>query len=66
MKKFTEKHARKISGSLSCFNRVLFKGYLPIRDGGAMEAFMNRKGLLLKDFKKFVTSSSEALKSHAR
>jgi len=66
MKSFIDKHTEKISGSLSCFDRVLFKGYLPIRDGRAMEGFMNRQGLLLKDFKKFVTSCSDAVKSYAR
>jgi hypothetical protein len=66
MKSFIDKHTEKISGSLSCFDRVIFKGYLPIRDGGAMEAFMGRQGLLLKNFKKSVMAWSEALKAHAK
>jgi hypothetical protein len=66
MKSFIDKHTEKISGSLSCFDRVVFKGYLPIRDGSAVEAFMNRQGLLLKDFKRSVTAWSEVLKTHAK
>ena len=33
MDKFIELHAGKIKGSLSCFDRVLFRGYLPIMSG---------------------------------
>jgi len=65
MKNFIEKHEDKITGSLSCFDRVLFKGYLPIRDGKGMESFMASRGLLLKDFKGFVTVCSQVIKDHA-
>ena len=36
MKSFLEKHASKITGVLSCFDRMLFRGYLPIMSGAAM------------------------------
>jgi hypothetical protein len=29
MDKFSEQHADRISGTLGCFDRVLFRGYLP-------------------------------------
>jgi len=29
MDKFIEQHADRISGTLGCFDRVLFRGYLP-------------------------------------
>jgi hypothetical protein len=66
MNKFCEEHRDKIQGIVSCFDRLLFKGYLPIHHGEAMERFMNSQGLLLKDFKRSVTTWSESLKAHAR
>lgn len=36
MRSFLDKHAAKISGVISCFDRMLFRGYLPIMSGYAM------------------------------
>lgn len=33
MRKFVAKHAALITGTLSCFDRVLFKGHLPLGCG---------------------------------
>ena len=66
MKQFVDKHTRKITGTIACFDRILFKGYLPISWAEAMEKFMAHKGLLLKDFKRFVTTHSERIKHHAK
>ena len=30
---FVRKHQDKINGTLSCFDRMLFRGYLPIQSG---------------------------------
>jgi len=30
MRKFVAKHAAKTTGTLSCFDRVLFRGHLPL------------------------------------
>jgi len=65
MDAFITKHSEKITGTLSCFDRVLFKGYLPIRDPKSMAMFLYRRGLLLKDFKGFVTRCSAEVKQHA-
>ena len=62
---FCKKHAAHITGVLSCFDRIIFKGYLPFCQPGAMEAFLWQKGVLLKDFKSFALSTSEAIKEHA-
>jgi len=62
---FVKKHRAHITGQLSCFDRVIFKGYLPFCQPGAMEAFLWAKGVLLKDFKSFVVAKSEAVKQHA-
>jgi hypothetical protein len=65
MDRFIEKHREKVNAVLSCFDRILFKGYLPLGYPEAMERFMNQQGLLLKDFKPFVTRCSKRLKQHA-
>jgi len=66
VKRFLHKHAEKISGTLSCADRILFKGYLSISWAQSMERFMSRNGLLIKDFKPFVSEQSERVKQHAR
>lgn len=43
MKEFTEKHADKITGVISCFGRILFKGYLPFGWSEPMEQFKPAK-----------------------
>lgn len=65
MQRFLDTHADKITGTFSCFDRVLFRGYLPLGWPEAMERFMRTNGLLYKDFKRFVTEQSEQLKRHA-
>ena len=55
MDKFIEQHADRISGTLGCFDRVLFRGYLPIMSGAAMAAFLKSRevwGETLKPGKK--------------
>jgi hypothetical protein len=66
MKRFIEKHKDKIAGTLECFDRILLKGYLPFPTGRAMEAFLDRHGILYKDFKRFVLRCSARVKDHAR
>ena len=62
---FVSRHADDIVGVLSCFDRLLFKGYLmPIGYPDGMARFLSRRGVLLKDFKKFVTGHSEEVKRH--
>ncbi len=65
MNGFIEKHADKITGTVSIFDRLLFKGYLPLGFPEAMEQFINRQNLLLMDFKKFSKRQSAMLKEHA-
>jgi len=62
---FVEKHQAHITGQLSCFDRMIFKGYLPFCQPGAMEAFLWKQSVLLKDFKSFAVRSSDAIKQHA-
>ena len=65
MEKFIREYNDRISGVISCFDRILFKGYLPIGWADAMERLLMRQGLLIKDFKQFVMKHSECIKDHA-
>ena len=40
MDQFIAKHADQLQGTLSCFDRVLFRGYLPFFNGYAMASFL--------------------------
>lgn len=66
MEQFIVKHQDKITGMISCFDRLLFKGYLPISHPEGMEAFLNRKDVLLKEFKTFASNCSDSLKLAAQ
>jgi hypothetical protein len=65
VEKFVSQFSDRISGVISCFDRILFKGYLPLGWGGAMERLLMRQGLLIKDFKQFVMKHSERIMAHA-
>ena len=30
MENFLQKHSKLVTGTLSCFDRIMFKGYLPL------------------------------------
>lgn len=66
MQDFIEKHTPKITGKISCFDRIVFKGYLPISWSENMQRFIMSQGLLIKDFKAFVMRHSERIKHHAK
>ena len=66
MERFVKKHQAQITGTISCFDRILFKGHLPLGWADAMEGFISRQGLRIKDFGRFVSRHSEQIKQHAR
>jgi hypothetical protein len=66
MKEFLAQFADSIQCALGCFDRLLFKGYLPISYPASMERWLASRGILLKDFKRFVTTQSDRLKLHAQ
>ena len=43
MKAFIRKYENRIHGVLSCFDRMVFRGYLPIISGWAMAGFLYPK-----------------------
>lgn len=66
MRQFITNHADKIAGTICCFDRILFKGHLPLGWPGAMERLLAGEGVLIKDFGRFVNQQSEQIKQHAR
>jgi hypothetical protein len=66
MDQFIAKHANKLQGTLSCFDRVLFRGYLPFFSGYAMARFLETRGVYRRDVKRFVLTQAYRLKDHAR
>jgi hypothetical protein len=61
MDQFIAKHADKLQGTLSCFDRVLFRGYVPFLSGYARASFLETR-----DVKRFVLTQVYRLKDHAR
>lgn len=66
MKEFLEKYAGSIAGNVSCFDRMIFKGHLPISWPDGMESFLRREKVLIKDFKRYVTQVSQRVVEHAQ
>ncbi len=66
MEHFITKHADKIHGTLSCFDRILFRGYLPFFSGAAFAAFLDRRGVRRPELKGFLLRQAAWLKEHAR
>lgn len=66
MDTFLSIHQGNIVGSLTTFDRMIFKGHLTkFYPNGAFARFLNRQGVLLKDFKPYVESISQQIKQHA-
>ena len=65
MRKFLAKHAAATTGTLSCFDRLLFKGHLSLGYPHGMEDFLNHQGVLFKQLKPFVLRQAERLRTHS-
>ncbi|MCP4164381.1 MAG: hypothetical protein GY759_00630 [Chloroflexi bacterium] len=60
-------HEDAIVGTLSTFDRMIFKGHVTgFYPDGAFARFLSRQGVLLKEFKSYVSQVSSDLKSHAQ
>jgi len=67
METFLKRHAEVIVGTLSTFDRMIFKGHLrQFFPDGAMARFLSGQGVLLKDFGGYVRNVSQSLKEHAQ
>ena len=63
---FFRNTSTKIAGTLSCVDRIVFKGYLPISRVGSFESFLARNQCLIKDFQPFVQKLSAQVKTAAQ
>ena len=66
MKNFILHHQSKIKGVLSCFDRMLFRGYLPLQYAQGMAGFLRQRGIPFSQLKPFLLETSGALKVHAQ
>jgi hypothetical protein len=66
MKLFVRKHAKKIKATLECFDRMLFRGYLPIQSGWAMAQFLDQKDIRCPNLKDFLTENAARVNDHAK
>ena len=50
---------------LSCFDRMLFRGYLPIMSGWQMAQFFNSSKIRFGELKGFLLQHAQRVKQHA-
>src|SRR3954452_12814420 len=65
MREFIRKHEARIQGVLSCFDRMLFRGYLPIMSGWSMAQFLKAHQADRSSLKPFLLQNGERVKAHA-
>jgi hypothetical protein len=65
MKEFLRKHEDRIHSVLSCFDRMMFRGYLPLMSGWAMAQFLDLLKLDDSSLKPFLLKNAERVKDHA-
>ena len=67
LSRFVTKFTSLIVAVLSCFDRVIFKGYLPITNGPALEGFVDHVLKIRRcDFMAFAEKQSETLVNFAK
>src|SRR5580700_4207952 len=62
----TERHAQQIAGVLSCYDRLIVQGTLPIfcyADG--MTAYLSKRRIRIFDFIQFAKPLTDAIKTNA-
>ncbi len=57
MNEFVRKHEDRIHGVLSCFDRMLFRGYLPIMSGWSMAQLLQAHEIDCSSVKPFLLAS---------
>lgn len=65
MKDFLATHGNKIKGVLSCFDRMLFRGYLPVMNGAEMAKLLNSQNIHYQTLKGFLLNNAERIKQCA-
>ena len=66
MRQFVARHADKITGILSGFDRLIFRGHLfPLCHEGGVRNFLASQGVLLKDFGRYVEKVTARIRDAA-
>jgi hypothetical protein len=63
---FTERHANEIAGVLSCYDRMIVQGTLPVfcyAEG--MTAYLDKRGIRIFDFAQFAKPLTDAIRANA-
>jgi hypothetical protein len=63
---FCTKHQDHITGVLSCFDRVIFRGHLPLSYAKGVEGFLYQQKVPLKNFKDYAPAIAERVKEHVK
>jgi 5'(3')-deoxyribonucleotidase len=66
MNLFVRKHEKKINATLGCFDRMLFRGYLPIQSGWAMSQFLKQKDIRSANLKDFLSDNAGRINDYAK
>ena len=66
MKKFIERFSDLVKGSISGFDRIVFKGFiLPLMSAGEVLRFCRNKSILNKDYKSWMMAQTKNIIEHA-
>lgn len=66
MRQFIARHAEKITGVLSGFDRIICRGHLlPLCHEGGVHGFLHRQGVQLKDFESFAKTLTGMIRDAA-
>lgn len=65
MTAFIDKYEDRIQGVLSCFDRMLFRGCLPIMSGGSMAQSLQAHEIDCSSVKPLLLSNAQRVKAHA-
>jgi hypothetical protein len=64
---FEDVHANRISGSLTMYDRLIFKGHLSrFFADGATQAYLSSQGVLLKNFTPYAKATTAEIADHCR
>jgi hypothetical protein len=66
MELFVRKHEKKINAALGCFDRMLFRGYLPIQSGWAMAQFLNQNQISFRNLKDFLLENASRINEYGK
>ena len=63
---FVVKHQDRVHAVVSCIDRMIFRGYLPICRVRGLHGWLHQLGVKYWDFKKFAPQLAERLLQHAK